>query len=271
MINFCNVYLVLLLAFLTESMMAGENGQALENHSTGGCEDKNWALVPYELTHIQLFPSFKEKTRKFNFKGIEDEITIYQDWDEKGVAAVVWEAAIELSNYIIKSEEMKGKTVLELGAGTGLVGIVCSKLGAKVTVTDLKEALPFLSKNIDKNFQNDDKMAPKVQELKWGDNLNLNNPKDYDIIIGADVIYIEDTFGDLLDTICYLSGVKGYESSLYSNGNIAQNKKPTTLLSAKMRYTREAKFINKLKKFFNVEKVFSNSDTNIDIYKALPS
>ena len=43
-----------------------------------------------------------------------------------------------LSRYIAKrgSASLSGKTVVELGSGTGLVGLVAGLLGARVWITD---------------------------------------------------------------------------------------------------------------------------------------
>lgn len=41
--------------------------------------------------------------------------------------------------------------VVELGAGTGLVGMLLARLGASVVLTDLKEMLPLLQDNVDAN------------------------------------------------------------------------------------------------------------------------
>lgn len=59
--------------------------------SAGG-KHENWAVVPYNLTQNNLFPSFNEETRRFTFKGITDELVIKQNWNGQGVSAVVWEA-----------------------------------------------------------------------------------------------------------------------------------------------------------------------------------
>lgn len=51
--------------------------------------------------------------------------------------AVLWPASTTISRYIIEQEIVKGKTVVELGCGTGLVSLACSLAGAKsVLATD---------------------------------------------------------------------------------------------------------------------------------------
>lgn len=41
-----------------------------------------------------------------------------------------------LSRYIARRGSLSGKTILELGSGTGLVGLVAGMLGAHVWITD---------------------------------------------------------------------------------------------------------------------------------------
>jgi predicted nicotinamide N-methyase len=44
---------------------------------------------------------------------------------------------------------LKGKRVIELGAGTGVVGLAAGALGAKVVLTDLPHLLPGLTRNVE--------------------------------------------------------------------------------------------------------------------------
>src|SRR5262245_26140966 len=56
-----------------------------------------------------------------------------------GVA--LWPSAIALAHEVIaRAEEIRGGRVLELGAGTGLPGIVAATLGARVVQTDRHES-----------------------------------------------------------------------------------------------------------------------------------
>ncbi|KAL7992808.1 hypothetical protein Chor_017064 [Crotalus horridus] len=84
-----------------------------------------------------------------------------------GTGSVVWDAALVLARFLEKSAAQTGqdterrggspvaflrhKAVLELGAGTGLVGLVAASLGANVTVTDLEEIQDLLKVNIENN------------------------------------------------------------------------------------------------------------------------
>ncbi|XP_078418662.1 protein N-lysine methyltransferase METTL21D isoform X2 [Cetorhinus maximus] len=74
------------------------------------------------------------------------------------VGCVVWDAALVLAKYLETSafyrdglHAFTGKTVVELGSGTGVVGLMASVLGAHVTVTDLEELQDLLNININDN------------------------------------------------------------------------------------------------------------------------
>lgn len=61
----------------------------------------------------------------------------------------VWDAAAPMATWMCEHRHrLAGKTVVELGAGPGLPGIVAAKLGAaRVTLTDLPSELALLETN----------------------------------------------------------------------------------------------------------------------------
>lgn len=89
-----------------------------------------------------------------------------------------------------------------------------------------------------------------AMELDWGQNHEDFAP-EYDYILGADIVYIEETFQQLLDTLLHLSNVK--------------NK---VLLSCRIRYDRDVRFLTMMKKHFRVEEVYHDDKRNIKVYVA---
>ncbi|XP_036899384.1 protein N-lysine methyltransferase METTL21A isoform X3 [Sturnira hondurensis] len=86
------------------------------------------ALVPYEEMAGMGLQKFHKPLATFSFAN--HTIQIRQDWRQLGVAAVVWDAAVVLSTYLeAGAVELRGRSAVELGAGTGLVGIVAALLG----------------------------------------------------------------------------------------------------------------------------------------------
>lgn len=85
------------------------------------------ALVPYEESAAIGLQKFHKPLATFSFAN--HTIQIRQDWRQLGVAAVVWDAAVVLSMYLeMGAVELRGCSAVELGAGTGLVGIVAALL-----------------------------------------------------------------------------------------------------------------------------------------------
>ncbi|XP_060008201.1 protein N-lysine methyltransferase METTL21A isoform X2 [Lagenorhynchus albirostris] len=85
------------------------------------------ALVPYEETAEKGLQRFHKPLATFSLAN--HTIQIRQDWKQLGVAAVVWDAAIILATYLeMGAVELRGCSAVELGAGTGLVGMVAALL-----------------------------------------------------------------------------------------------------------------------------------------------
>jgi predicted nicotinamide N-methyase len=106
-----------------------------------------------------------------------------------------WEAALHLAKYLVESGSghVRGKKVLELGAGTGLVSILCARwLGARhVTATDGDDSVvEDLQKNIFLNGL-DDQGTIYAKQLRWGrviDEDEGGSSPDYDVVLGADIV-----------------------------------------------------------------------------------
>lgn len=99
-----------------------------------------------------------------------------------GVA--LWPSAIALAHELAeRGPELAGRSLLELGSGTGLPGIVAASLGARVTQTDRHElAMAVCQRNGERNG------APGVEHalVDWTD---WQDERRYDWIIGSDILY----------------------------------------------------------------------------------
>ncbi|XP_028294471.1 protein N-lysine methyltransferase METTL21D [Gouania willdenowi] len=130
------------------------------------------------------------------------------------VGCVVWDAAIVLAKYLETEQfyepssavnEWSGRTVVELGAGTGAVGLMAATLGAEVIVTDLEDLQPLLRVNIQENQTLVTSGAITAKVLKWGEDMADFLPPPHYILM-ADCIYYEQSIVPLVETLKLLSG-----------------------------------------------------------------
>ncbi|XP_061998816.1 uncharacterized protein LOC133716088 [Rosa rugosa] len=115
----------------------------------------------------------------------------------------VWPCSIVLAEYVWQQRlRFAGASVVELGAGTSLPGLVAAKVGADVTLTDESNRLEVLSNM--KSVIELNKLQCNVVGLTWGvwdASIFSLHPK---IILGADVLYDAKAFDDLFATVAYL-------------------------------------------------------------------
>ena len=117
-----------------------------------------------------------------------DEQHFLGEPDRLPYGLMLWPASIALAHEIANhAQSLRGARVLELGAGTGVPGIVASSFGARVTQTDRHEqALDLCRVNGARNC---------VEGIEYcvGDWAQWDDETRYDWIIGADILYSEST------------------------------------------------------------------------------
>lgn len=96
----------------------------------------------------------------------------------------LWPAAIALAHDVaLRGNEIAGKRVLELGAGTGLPGIIAATLGGRVVQTDRQElALSMCRRNGERNHIT-------TIEYRLDDWITWDDAARYDWILGSDILY----------------------------------------------------------------------------------
>ena len=113
--------------------------------------------------------------------------------------ADIWASSIGLSEFIVENKNLvKGKTILEIGCGIGLPGIVAARCGATVCMTDyLEEALQMARLNWHQNIER----QGKFEIMDW------REPKRQlraDIVLASDVAYEERAFQPLINAFPHL-------------------------------------------------------------------
>ena len=119
----------------------------------------------------------------------------------------LWPSSPVLAWYLwLHQNQFRHKTVLELGAGTALPGILLAKLGSKVILSD-SVTLPHCVNNCREAVKLnslEDKVA--VIPLSWGlittQLLRLKNKLDW--VIGSDLFFDPEVFEKLIFTIKWL-------------------------------------------------------------------
>jgi len=136
--------------------------------------------------------------------------------EDGGTGLNVWDGALLLARYLEKRPDIvRDKTVLELGAGCGLVGIASGVLGAKdVVMTDLPYALPLMRENVARN-EAAWKVATrpcrrmKCKECDWYRPPSLRTlfcddieeEVHVDVILVADCVWLSSLIAPLLQTL----------------------------------------------------------------------
>jgi len=135
---------------------------------------------------------------------------------------VLWDAGLSLAKFFVWQEtfgdqlSVRGKRILELGSGTGVVGLTLASLGATVTLTDNQpETLRLMQRNIEANSM---QQGATVHALDWADESTYLACSSFDIVVAADVLYENDgaPFAKALQAhLAWRDGVQAFLSYIY--------------------------------------------------------
>ncbi|KAI9269147.1 putative methyltransferase-domain-containing protein [Phascolomyces articulosus] len=157
-------------------------------------------------------------------------LTLKQDVEKFGLAGKIWQAAYILQSYfspdtqaepnsLIPTEYFryspnlvpkKPYRILELGAGTGYVGIWLAKMLRKpceVIITDLEQILPLIQDNVKIHYEpvmDENSATVRVERLHWGntkDASTILQDGPIDLIVISDCVYFPELFDILTQTL----------------------------------------------------------------------
>lgn len=152
--------------------------------------------------HNELLTRFLFGTRRVRLlqvKDLEDWIDrdalLRDDTPEPPYWALVWTGAHSLARYVEDHVACAGRSVLDLGCGLGLTGIVASLKGGRVTFADHEpQALAFARANAELNGC----CGYRTQQLDFSHDTLAQR---FSLILGAEIVYDRSLFSVLIDFV----------------------------------------------------------------------
>ena len=147
-----------------------------------------------------------------------------------GTGGRVWPAAGALCRYLAAADVCRDQRVLELGCGTGAVGVFCAAgLGPKSVVLTEGGSIGLravAARNVEVNrplyFEN---TPVHIEKHSWGAEDLLKAPCD--LVVGSDVTYDRDAHGDLCASLAALLNVTEGSAAILAH----QHRKLASVLS----------------------------------------
>lgn len=122
------------------------------------------------------------------------QLLVEQRMKARGIGAVVWNCGRSACRLLPRLPECRGGKfrrglrVLEVGCGTGIVGMACWLRGADVTMTDKADVLELTRSNVARNLGTAEPVGLVVTEHAWGSGTRLLGPP-FDVVVGSDCLY----------------------------------------------------------------------------------
>lgn len=148
-----------------------------------------------------------------NFTTYEYSASVSVDTDpsgelKAGTGATVWDSSLVLLKYLEQqyqkaTSQSEGLRILDIGSGTGIVGIALASLlpNSKVVCTDKANVMPLLKHNILKsNLSNIEAVLLDWQDKSTAINF-MNAMTKFDIVVMSDTITWPELYDGLVETL----------------------------------------------------------------------
>jgi predicted nicotinamide N-methyase len=225
--------------------------QIKDSMALSGCEPPE--KLNYDLTKEDK-DLIRVDYRNSNYKLIEipfpevspSPLIVKQDFT-LGKGGIFWDGSYFIYKYLLSNvfnNNSNIKNILELGAGTSLPSMISLLKGNfTVVTTDIPKLIPQINEIMELNKKNFNKQSKSiVTELSWEKKEDIEkvqklmDNKPFDLIIGSELVYLDDLFDDLINVIRTFSDENTY-----------------IILSYKIRLPSMVEdFTNKLKKYFEI-------------------
>ncbi|KAJ5081419.1 hypothetical protein NUU61_009683 [Penicillium alfredii] len=196
------------------------------------------SLAPHRDTKTAVVTSI-------SFDGLLKEPLLLKEDLKEGCGGQLWPAGMVLAKYLLcqHRSNLSDKTIVELGAGGGLVGLAvargCEIGQPPIYVTDQEPMLPLMEANIQLNCLSS---TVSATVFNWGEPEPENFPEP-DVILAADCVYFEPAFPLLIST---LKGLLGPRSVCY--------------FCFKRRRRADLRFMKMAKKVFDIQEIDDDPD-----------
>ncbi|CAE6457837.1 unnamed protein product [Rhizoctonia solani] len=207
------------------------------------------SLVPAQI------PTVVCQTIELSFPPLDRPVKLVVDAGPgQRCGGIAWPAGEVLSRYLASRGSLTGQRVIELGSGTGLVGLVAGLLGAEeVVITDQEseQLINIMKENVElNNLQG----RVRASVLNWGEPISPDLPSTASLIIAADCVYAEPAFPLLVSTLADLNNT-------YPEAEI--------LFCYKKRRKADKRFFGMLKKQFTWEEIADDPEREVYTRQAI--
>ncbi|XP_004525915.1 protein-lysine N-methyltransferase EEF2KMT [Ceratitis capitata] len=190
----------------------------------------------YDEVHDIVYESFcavqtlvaKDATEKYAYKhylqpALDVTLTMRESKSfvaEGTTGLCSWQASIALADYLVQNSDIvNNKCILELGAGTGLCGMIllqCCDVRHILLTDGSMECIELMKENVCRNFKGIVELCSgeyefkgrwlNLKQLQWDaiDKMKWPNNNRTDIILAADVVYDDTVFEALTYAIDFV-------------------------------------------------------------------